>query len=394
MNQIVERRLTDLLSFIVDNRGRTCPTSASGIPLIATNCVKDDELYPVFENIRFVDEITYATWFRAHPIPGDIIFVCKGSPGRTAIVPDPVPFCIAQDMVALRADPTVVDHRYLYSVLQSKETRRKIENMHVGTMIPHFKKGDFHKLVLPVHSDLGEQRAIAEVLGALDDKISANTKLASTADQFLAAVFARVTDGTSTLRLGDVATVNPENCKPVDGGSLRYIDISSVGQGTFEFPEISNWDEAPSRARRHVQRGDVLWSTVRPNRRSHALNLSDDPLLVGSTGLAILRPREVGFAYLYEATKTSDFTAYLENVAEGSAYPAVRANRFDEAPINWAPVAERESFEMMAAPLRQALHGLDTENLHLASVRDALLPQLMAGNLHVKDAEAIVAAAI
>ena len=46
----------DLLEEIVDNRGKTCPTADAGIPLIATNCVLNDHLYPVFEKIRYVDD--------------------------------------------------------------------------------------------------------------------------------------------------------------------------------------------------------------------------------------------------------------------------------------------------------------------------------------------------
>jgi len=72
--------LPQVLKFIVDNRGKTVPTADSGIPLIATNCIKDDELYPVFEKIRYVSNETHANWFRSHPIPGDIIFVNKGTP--------------------------------------------------------------------------------------------------------------------------------------------------------------------------------------------------------------------------------------------------------------------------------------------------------------------------
>ena len=82
MGDLVEVVFKDLLEFIVDNRGKTCPTSDDGLPLIATNCIKEDSLYPVFENVRYVDEETVNSWFRSHPEPGDIIFVCKGSPGR------------------------------------------------------------------------------------------------------------------------------------------------------------------------------------------------------------------------------------------------------------------------------------------------------------------------
>ena len=83
--------------FVVDNRGKTVPTAPSGHKLIATNCVTNNALFPVYEKIRYLSEETYQTWFRAHPIPGDILFVNKGTPGRVCLVPDPVDFCIAQD---------------------------------------------------------------------------------------------------------------------------------------------------------------------------------------------------------------------------------------------------------------------------------------------------------
>jgi type I restriction enzyme S subunit len=238
---------------------------------------------------------------------------------------------------------------------------------------------------------IGEQRAIAEVLGAIDDKISANTKIAATTDELLAAKFAALSEAeTDEVRLGDIADVNVETVKATAGGQLRYIDIASLDVGSFNFPPLTDWDTAPSRARRRVKRGDTIWSTVRPNRRSHALNLSDDSLLVGSTGLAVLSPRTVGFAYLYEITKTPEFTAYLETVAEGSAYPAVRADRFSEAPVLLLCEEARSSFEALAKPLRESAHALEVENRTLAATRDTLLPQLMSGKLRVKDAEKVL----
>jgi type I restriction enzyme S subunit len=137
--------LPNLLSFIVDNRGKSVPTADAGIPLIATNCIKNDELYPVFEKVRYLTKETYDSWFRAHPKPGDIIFVNKGTPGRVCLVPDPVNFCIAQDMMAFRVNEEKIYNRYLFAVLRSPQFQAQISNFHVGTMIPHFKKGDLDK---------------------------------------------------------------------------------------------------------------------------------------------------------------------------------------------------------------------------------------------------------
>ena len=136
--EVEEYTFKELLSRIVDNRGRTCPTAETGTALIATNCIKDDQLYPVFERVRWVDAETMETWFRGHPEPGDILFVLKGSPGRCCLVPDPINFCIAQDMLALRADESKVSQKFLFALLRSSIVRNAIDNLHVGTLIPHF----------------------------------------------------------------------------------------------------------------------------------------------------------------------------------------------------------------------------------------------------------------
>ena len=80
------RPLTELISHVVDNRGKTAPTSNYGIALIATNCIKEDGLYPIKEKIRYVSQETYDKWFRAHPKTGDIIIVNKGTPGLVCLV--------------------------------------------------------------------------------------------------------------------------------------------------------------------------------------------------------------------------------------------------------------------------------------------------------------------
>ncbi|ELY5871848.1 restriction endonuclease subunit S [Cronobacter sakazakii] len=184
-----EYSFADLLSHIVDNRGKTCPVEDEGFPLIATNCIKDDSLYPIFEKVRFVSDDTYKNWFRGHPKAGDIIFVCKGSPGRVAWVKEPVSFCIAQDMVAIRADQRVVDPKFLFSLLRSEQVINKINNMHVGTLIPHFKKGDFKNLYLSIPRNLKLQRAIGLFYFSLSEKVEKNKEINQTLEQMAQALF-------------------------------------------------------------------------------------------------------------------------------------------------------------------------------------------------------------
>ena len=154
--------ITELLDFIVDNRGKTVPTTENGHKLIATNCVTNNTLFPTYEKIRYLSEETYRTWFRAHPTPGDILFVNKGTPGRVCMVPDPIDFCIAQDMIALRADNKKIYNKYLFAVLRSHEIQQQIYNTNVGDVIPHFKKQFMDQLLIPV-----PERKIQEYIGNL-----------------------------------------------------------------------------------------------------------------------------------------------------------------------------------------------------------------------------------
>jgi len=142
--------LAEVLDFIVDNRGKTAPTSDSGIPLIATNCVKNLRIYPSFEKVRYIDEETYNNWFRSHPVSGDVLFVNKGAPGSVNLVPDPVDFCIAQDMIALRVKEALISNYYLFAYLRLKSTQDEIKNKSVGTTIPHLKKTDLLKFQIPI----------------------------------------------------------------------------------------------------------------------------------------------------------------------------------------------------------------------------------------------------
>ena len=72
------------------------------------------------------------------------------------------------------------------------------------------------------------------------------------------------------VRLGDVVEINPDSINSAwPYPYIRYVDISSVGEGMLiEPPQVMSVTEAPSRAKRLVQEGDTVLSTVRPGRRS------------------------------------------------------------------------------------------------------------------------------
>jgi type I restriction enzyme S subunit len=238
-----------------------------------------------------------------------------------------------------------------------------------------------------------DREAIISVIQALDDKIAVNDRILKTVNELSSVLLDDAMlgdDEISEVRLVDVAVVNQQKVTPLPGKEIRYIDISSVSHGSVEWPPLVPWEDAPSRARRGVSVGDTIWSTVRPGRKSFALILDNDPELVVSTGFAVLTPQKVGPAFLHEVAKRDKFVQYLESVAEGSAYPAVRADRFEQAVIPLLSTLYLNRFETQAIELRRRAHSAQRESRCLVQLRDTLLPRLMSGEIRVKDAEKVV----
>lgn len=120
-------------------------------------------------------------------------------------------------------------------------------------------------------------------------------------------------------------------------GSFRYIDISGIDR---EQKSISRFDpipceSAPSRARKLVQAGDVLVSTVRPNLNAVALVPEELDGEIASTGFSVLRanPKLVNPRYLFYRVQHQEFVACLVANATGASYPAVTDGVVRRAPL-------------------------------------------------------------
>lgn len=413
---------TDLLSNIVDNRGRTCPVAESGIPLIATNCVKNTGLFPTFEKVRYVDESTYKTWFRGHPKPGDLVFVTKGSPGQVCLVPDPVPFCIAQDMVGIRANPEVVHPNYLFAALRSPEVQEAISNMHVGSLIPHFKKGDFSKLSIPV-PEMSIQRVVGDTFIELSSKIELNRKMNATLEAMARALFRDwfVDFGPTRAKMEarapylspDLWSLFPDRLdaegKP-EGWAVSTIgdEVRVVGGSTPSTKEPDLWDGGINWATPKdlsTLAAPVLLETSRTISAAGLAKISSGQLPVGSLLLSSRAPigylaiAEVpvainqGFIGMICDKRVSNVFAWLwtlENMeailakANGSTFQEISKGNFRPLSVVVPSEPVLQAFDTIAKPLYERIAKNESESRTLARTRDFLLPRLMSGEIQLQ----------
>lgn len=149
--------------------------------------------------------------------------------------------------------------------------------------------------------------------------------------QFLTSSLAREV-GTSPVHsqtsVGSVAELIAERADPKfeAGDVFPYIEISNVDGELLRVSATSTpCSEAPSRARRRVRAGDVIVSTVRPERRTLGVVPPHLDGAICSTGFAVLRPKSISPYALAAALRTSDATAQLVGISSGVAYPAFDA---------------------------------------------------------------------
>jgi type I restriction enzyme S subunit len=343
------------------------------MPLIATNCIVNDRLYPVHEKVRYVSEKTYDTWFRGHPEPGDVIFVCKGSPGNVALAPDPVGFCIAQDMVAVRADPQAVYPKFLFAALRSPLVQTEIANLHVGTLIPHFKKGDFDKLLIPL-PDRSTQVFIGDFYFELSSKAEVNSRTAELCGLLAAALFSD--SATHDVRLSDVADAIMGQSPPGSTYNEERVGLPFY-QGRrdfgYRFPSERIWCSAPTRI---AERHDVLLSVRAP---VGALNVTRDRCAIGR-GVAAIRSEAFPSTVFHSLNSDSSVWAPFEH--EGTLFGSIGKSQVNELSLKW-PTGDAGELETVLAALDAMVAALETETDRLTAIRDTLLVKLLAGDLQV-----------
>lgn len=439
-----EISLKDSVKFIVDNRGKTAPTADNGVALIATNCVNNKDLYPQKLNLRYVSLDTYETWFRAHPEPGDILLTNKGSQnGAICLVPDPVDFCIAQDMVALRADPEKIYPLFLFAALRSELVQKRIKALNVDAVIPHLKKTDFDKLRIPLPDD-DAQRWIGDWYFQMCSRIGLLRETNATLEAIAQALFkswfvdfdpvrakmegrapegmdeataALFPDGFETSELGEVprgwrvsrlADVTERITKGTTPTTLKRAFVPSginfvkaesmTGDGGFIAEKFAFIDSETHAllARSQLQDGDVLISIAGTIGR---LAVMTGDYLPANTNqaVALIRPNPnllpSGLIYRFLRLNESQ-----QKLAE-KVVQAVQANLSLGALSDLKLVVPPPS--VVSRIFGACLEQIDVTRIAndqrirtLSTLRDTLLPRLISGQLRLPEAQAATEAAL
>lgn len=362
--------------------------------------------------------------------PGDIIVTQRGTLGQVAIVPDSNyrRYVVSQSQMAVSVNHKVADPDFVYHYLTSSLFLEYIKTSTIQTGVPHINLGILRDAPV-LWPDRHQQRAIATVLSALDDKIALNRRMNDTLEASARALFRdwfvdfgptcakaegrpaylapdlwslfpdRLGDdglpvGWRTGVLGDIIDVSPP--EPLKRGVLvPYLDMAALPtSGPNAQPAVLREYASGTRFRN----GDTLLARITPclenGKTAFVQALPENTVGWGSTEFIVLRaiwPVPESVPYLI--ARDDDFRRHaIQSMTGTSGRQRASADAVTRYPIALPPddrlwrclsPALDATFERIArnAQVSQAL----------AKTRDGLLPKLMSGELRVREAEALAA---
>lgn len=423
-------RLGEVLSYVVDNRGKTppvCETEAH--ELIEINALVGSIKTPNFSVIKkFVSDEIFNTWFRkGHPKVGDVLFSTVGSIAEIAYIKEEKG-CIAQNLVALRPDTSFIIGEFLFYTLKNPMFKSELMSLDISSVQPSIKVPHLlnTKFQLPI---LVEQRAIASLLGALDDKIELNRQMNETLETMARLFFKdwfidygptrAKAEGRQPYLAPEFWSLFPDTLD--DDDKPKGWDVSTIGQevrvvggSTPSTKEPAYWD------------GELCWATPKDlsslkapvlfntERRITQAGISQTGSGLLPTGTVLLSSRApIGYlvisqvetavnqgfiAMICEGRLTNVFIwlwtqANMEAIhqkANGSTFQEISKANFRPIPVIVADSPILRAFDEITQPLYKQIVANERETITLTATRDLLLPKLMSGEIRLCEAEKLV----
>ncbi len=367
----------------------------AGVAFIRAADIRDGRV--LFDTAGKINDVAVARIRKGIGRPGDVLLSHKGTVGKVALVgADPPPFvCSPQTTFYRSLNNKRLSSHYLYFYLQSPDFVRQLRSRQGETdMAAYVSLTEQRRLLLRL-PPIDEQRAIAEVLGSLDDKIEANARLVPLLRDLAVALLQQAAEPEALYRVADVAAVRK-------GLSYTGAGLSDEGMPMVNLANAANFGWLKRSGFKHYT-GAYKPRHVAP---SGALLVSGVDLTwrLDIIGWAMLLPDDVGPALFSHHVFVVDFrddNAWLRLPLWAHLYTSAARQRLESmvygTTVATLPTEALAGLSFPAPPpgsrvldaaeqLVQRAWAAERETAQLAALRDALLPPLLDGRLRVRDA--------
>jgi type I restriction enzyme S subunit len=384
---------------VLDCEHKTPPDEGSGHPYLAIPNIVDGRIE--LTGVRRIGDRALQEWTRrTSPRPRDVVVTRRGRVGDTAAIPEDMRCAIGQNLVLLRTGTDEIDQRYLRWATTGPFWRAEVDRMrNVGAVFDSLNVGDIPRLRIPV-PPLPQQRAIAAVLDTLDDKIESNRRggrlLSSITSERYRSLRAQPSATTTTF--GDFADVYGGSTPPTSAAQYwdgQYAwatptDVSALDQPYLFGTARTISDAALADCNLALHPSGSIFMTSRAGIGAFAVNQVP---CATNQGFITVRPRNDEHRWLL----FEDMRARVPEMlawANGSTFLELSRGNFKRLQLQVPSLPELRRFHEDVDPLHARAAQYVRENGRLAALRDALLPELLSGQMRVPEARDAVAPAL
>jgi type I restriction enzyme S subunit len=316
-----------------------------------------------------ISEADFERWTRrVTPREGDVLFSYETRLGEAALMPAGLRACLGRRMGLLRPKPDRVDSRFLLYAYLGPEFQEVIRQRAVhGATVDRIPLAELPNWPISIPS-LREQRAIAAVLGALDDKIAVNERIATTVDRLAEAEYVKSTrTAMETVALKDLLDLKYGKSLPATRRSPG--DVPVYGSGGIVGMHNQHLVDGPGIVvGRKGTVGTIHWSRKKF-------------FPIDTTFYVEVRRPEVPIEFLFFMLRKLG----LDSMNSDSAVPGLNRAHTLALRIQLPQQEELARFAVKIRPLFELKHSLSVQSNCLKELRDTLLPKLMSGELRVRD---------
>jgi len=274
-----------------------------------------------------------------------------------------------------------VDIKFIHSFLLKFVLARLL----FGTGQPLITGGQLKSIKVQVPS-LPEQQKIAAFLSIVDRKIQLLTRKKELLEQYKKGVMRKIFSQKIRFkdengndypvweekRLGELAVINPKT--KISPNTFIYIDLESVEKGRLIKEALIDLANAPSRAQRYLEKGDILFQTVRPYQKNNYLfNRNGD--YVASTGYAQIRAKG-DIDFLYQILHYQPLVNLIIRWSTGSNYPAVNPSDLATIQIKVPSNSEQKKVGLFLHKLDERIESVITQIAIAQQFKKGLLQQM------------------
>lgn len=364
-----------------------------------------------FSELSFISEEKDNLLRKGKLETNDIIMTTRGTIGNIGYYKENFIYKnvrINSGMVVIRVDEAKISSSYVYQLFKSSVFQEQISSRTSGSAQPQLPIRDLNQIEINLPENIQEQKSIASILSAIDDKIENNLAINKTLEEMAMALykhwfvdFGPFQDGEfveselgsipkdwEVKRLDEIAYKRAETYKFKGKEKVVFVNTGDVLEGSFMHKNYMDVEDLPGQAKKSIYPEDILYSEIRPGNKRYAYVDFDSQDYVVSTKFMVIRNNElINNKLLYRILTRDETIAEFQNLAESRSgtFPQITFDAIGHIKFALPNIDKQNEFQSIVGYWEEQQTNNLRENKSLIQLRDTLLPKLISGEVRLKE---------